>query len=208
MRKRFDLRSSRKGKGLLPPNPTRWEHEHNALDVRHELRLRGDEPLDHMAAFELLDSVLDVVPHTDLGAPDEQERHFSGSRQTRWSGMCIPLPAGDHLVVYNGFHSETRVRATLMEEFFHLWLGHPPTKIRLHSDGAGGRDFDSGKESEAYGSGAAALVPYGSLREMLAGGMDVGAIGRHFNVSEQLVGFRIKVAKLTRLRRGTRGSAA
>ncbi len=116
--------------------------------------------------------------------------------------MCIPLPGGDHLVVYNGFHSETRVRATLMEEFFHLWLGHAPTRIRLHADGAGGRDFDGGKESEAYGSGAAALVPYESLRKMLSAGMDIGAIGRHFNVSDQLVGFRVKVAKLSSLRRG------
>jgi hypothetical protein len=200
MRKRFDLRSSRKGKRLLPPNPTRWEHEHNALDVRHELGLPHDEPLDPLAAFELLDSVLDVVPHTELSAPAEHERHFSGTRQYRWSGMCIPLPEGDHLVVYNGFHPQTRVRATLMEEFFHLWLGHAPTKIRVHADGAGAREFDSGKESEAYGSGAAALVPYGSLRSMLAGGLNAGAIGRHFNVSEQLVAFRIKVAKLTKLR--------
>lgn len=189
MRKRFDLRSSRKGKRLLPPNPTRWEHEHNALDVRHELGLSHGEPLDPLAAFDLLDSVLDVVPHMELGAAAEYERHFSGARQSRWSGMCIPLPEGDHLVVYNGFHPQTRVRATLMEEFFHLWLGHAPTKIRVHSDGTGGRDFDDRRESEAYGSGAAALVPYGSLREMLTGGLDVGAIGRHFNVSAQLLSF-------------------
>lgn len=200
MRKRFDLRSSRKGKRLLPPNPTRWEHEHNALDLRHELGLPNDKPLDPLAAFDLLDSVLDVVPHTELGAPAEHERYFSGAREYRWSGMCIPLPEGDHLVVYNGFHPQTRVRATLMEEFFHLWLGHAPTKIRVQTDGAGAREFDVGKESEAYGSGAAALVPYGSLREMLSSGMDVGEIGNHFNVSEQLVGFRMKVAKLSRLR--------
>jgi hypothetical protein len=42
----FDLRSSRTGKRLLPPNPRRWEHERNALDIRHELALRNDEPLD------------------------------------------------------------------------------------------------------------------------------------------------------------------
>lgn len=201
MRKRFDLRGSRKGKRLLPPNPTRWEHEHNALDVRYELGLSYDEPLDPLAAFDLFDSVLDVVPHTELGAPAEHERRFSGARKSRWSGMCIPLPEGDHLVVYNGFHPQTRVRATLMEEFFHLWLGHAPTKIRVHANGGGARDFDSGKESEAYGSGAAALVPYTSLRDMLAGGLNAGEIGRHFNVSEQLVAFRINVAKLTKSRR-------
>jgi hypothetical protein len=201
MRKRLDLRSSRKGKGLLPPNPTRWEHEHNALDVRNELGLRGDEQLDALKAFELLDHVVDVIAHTELGVQVEHETHFSGSRQTRWSGMCIPLPEGDHLVVYNGFHPPTRVQATLMEEFFHLWLEHPPTKIRVHADGSGKRDFDHQKESEAYGSGAAALVPYASLREMLTSGMDLASIAGHFKVSEQLVDFRMKVSKLTRLRR-------
>ena len=199
MRKRLDLRSERKGKGLLPPNPTRWEHEHNGLDVRHELCLRVDERLDHEAAFTLLENVLDVVPHTELGASGKHEQHFSGERQTRWSGMCIPLPEGDHLVVYNAFQPETRVRATLMEEFFHLWLGHAPTTLRCDTSG-GRRDYDANKESEAYGSGAAALVPYASLREMLKAGVSVPHIGEHFNVSEQLVEFRVKVAKLSKMR--------
>jgi hypothetical protein len=88
-----------------------------------------------------------------------------------------------------------------MEEFFHLWLGHVPTHLRLLSNGDGGRDFDGEKESEAYGSGAAALVPYKTLRAMLEGGGGVRSIADHFLVSEQLVEFRIRVSKLTRLRR-------
>ena len=40
---------------------------------------------------------------------------------------------------------------------------------------------------------------YVSLRAMLSGGMDIREIGRHFNVSDQLVGFRIRLAKLTNL---------
>jgi len=87
-----------------------------------------------------------------------------------------------------------------MEEFFHLWLGHAPTHLRLLSDGKGNRDFDGDKESEAYGSGAAALVPYKPLRAMLEGRCSIASIAEHFLVSEQLVNFRIRVVKLYRLR--------
>lgn len=89
-----------------------------------------------------------------------------------------------------------------MEEFFHLWLGHKPTHLRLFSSGESKRDFDRAKESEAYGSGAAALVPYKPLRAMLESGQAVRAIADHYLVSEQLIDFRIRVSKLTRLRRG------
>jgi Zn-dependent peptidase ImmA (M78 family) len=105
------------------------------------------------------------------------------------------------MVIYNAHHHLRRIRATLMEEFFHLWLGHTPTHLRLLSDGNGKRDFDGDKESEAYGSGAAALVPYKPLRAMLEAGHQIALIAEHFLVSEQLVDFRIRVVKLSRLRR-------
>jgi hypothetical protein len=88
-----------------------------------------------------------------------------------------------------------------MEEFFHLWLEHPPDRLRLLSDGEGRRDFDGGKESEAYGSGAAALVPYTALKAMLTQGKTLLQIADHFLVSEALVEFRIRVTKLGALRK-------
>lgn len=104
------------------------------------------------------------------------------------------------LVVYNDSHPPRRVRATLMEEFFHLWLGHRPTRLKVFSNGVSKRDFDRAKESEAYGSGAAALVPYQSLKAMLQKGSSVQVIADHFLVSEQLVEFRIRICKLASLR--------
>ena len=89
-----------------------------------------------------------------------------------------------------------------MEEFFHLWLGHRPTQLRVFSNGDSKRDFNRAKESEAYGSGAAALLPYKPLRAMLEGGRSIRAIADHYLVSEPLVEFRIRVSKLSRLRRG------
>lgn len=199
MQKDLELRNARKGKGFLPPNPTRWDHEHNGLDLRHELSLKVEERLPHLKAFALLKGV-HVLPHSKLNVAPDHANYLSGDGASRWSGMCVPVDDVT-LVIYNATHPMTRVRATLMEEFFHLWLEHRPTRLRLMSDGRGGRDYDSGKESEAYGSGAAALVPYKGLRAMLEEGKGSAEIAAHFEVSEPLVDFRIRVSKLTRLQR-------
>jgi len=197
--KRFDLRRARKGIGVLPPNPKRWEHEHNALDLRHELALPLPNRLDISAAFGLLPEV-HVCSNRELDVEDRFREHFTGARSGHWSGMCVAYPNGITLVLYNANHPETRTRATLMEEFFHLWLGHRPDRLRVFSNGEGNRDFDGGKESEAYVSGAAALVPYQALKAMLSSGLAVHEIADHFLVSEALIEFRIRVTKL-RIRR-------
>jgi Zn-dependent peptidase ImmA (M78 family) len=117
--------------------------------------------------------------------------------------MCVPCPDGITIVLYNDCHPIRRIRATLMEEFFHLWLQHEPTRLRLFADAKGTRDFDAAKETEAYGSGAAALIPYKPLRKMLVDdGFSIGRVADHFQVSKPLVEFRAKVTKLlTRARR-------
>jgi hypothetical protein len=191
--KNYALRRTRRGKGLLPPNPNWWEHEHNGLDLRQELGSPLADALSHEAAFCALPDV-HVLPHGELG-PEAAVEHFRNAGSRNWSGMCIPCD-GVMLVVYNDSHPPRRIRATLMEEFFHLWLGHRPTRLKVFADGDSKRDFERAKESEAYGSGAAALVPYNSLRAMLEAGNAVQAIADHFVVSEQLVQFRIRICKL------------
>lgn len=197
MPKNLALRSARRGKGLLPPNPKRWEHEHNGLDLRYELNLSNDDRLSERAAFELLPDVR-VLSHKELNLSTAHMELFSGANSGKWSGMCVPCPDGDVAVIYNGYHPIRRIRATLMEEFFHLWLDHRPTHLRLLSNGHGGRDYDGDIESEAYGSGAAALVPYKALRAMIEAGHSKRAIADHFQVSEQLIEFRMRVARLFR----------
>ena len=44
--------------------------------------------------------------------------------------------------------------------------------------------------------GAAALVPYAALRRMVVAGKTAKEIARHFNVSRELVEYRIKVSRL------------
>ena len=187
-------RKARGGKGLLPPNPKQWENEHNGLDLRDAMGLRLDGPLPHDAAFALLPDVT-VVGHGEIPMAQIYVDHFRNGGSAAWSGMGIPLPGGGALVVFNDSHPVNRVRATLMEEFFHIWLGHPVTTVRVYQD-TGGRSYNAHVEGEAYGSGAAALVPYRSLREQLQGEDSVRKIAAFFEVSQDLVVFRAKVTKL------------
>jgi hypothetical protein len=201
VQKNFALRRARKGTGVLPPNPTRWEHEHNALDLRHKLSVPLHDRLGVDFAFSLLPDV-HLCSSDELDVGDTFKNRFAGARSGHWSGMCVPYPNGITLVLYNANHPERRTRATLMEEFFHLWLEHPLDRLRLFSGGEGRRDFDGGKESEAYGSGAAALVPYQALKVMLTQGKTLLQIADHFLVSEALVEFRVRVTKLGARRKG------
>lgn len=175
----------------MPPNPRQWGNEHNALDLREQLKLGLDVPLPHEAAFELLGDV-QLFGHSSLPAASVYIEHLRGNRS--WSGLSVPCPDGGAIVVFNDSHPPARIRATLMEEFFHLRLGHPPSTIRIYRDGAE-RTFNKVVENEAYGSGAAALVPYQSLRAMIGEGRCCREIADLFRVSEQLVTFRAKVTK-------------
>ena len=191
----YARRKARGGKGLLPPNRDQWNPEHHALDLREDLGSPLSEPLDPLAAFSILQSAT-VHPHGAIPAALCHLDHFRKDGSGNWSGMALRLPDGHELVFYNDRHPETRIRATLMEEFFHLWLGHPRSAVRLIGEGVDeGRTYDSSVEYEAYSSGAAALVPYTSLNAAVDRGDSMTAIARHFGVSPKLVGFRRKVTK-------------
>jgi Zn-dependent peptidase ImmA (M78 family) len=194
---RFARRKARGGLGFLPPNPKQWNNEHNGLDLRDDLNLSLDSPLSHEEAYRLFPHV-SVWPLTEIPVAKKYLDHFRGEGRRRWSGLAIRLE-DKHVVLYNDFHPFHRTRATLMEEFFHLRLGHPCSKLRLLSTDGIWRTHDQGVEAEAFGSGAAALVPYKALKEMVGAGCTASEIAVGFQVSTELVIFRTKVTKLYNL---------
>jgi hypothetical protein len=185
----------RQGTGLIPPNTKQWNVEHHALDLREELDVGFDVPLDHLLAFRLVPGAT-VVPHGQIPAADEFLDHFRHAGLGNWSGMAIPLGPDEELVVYNDAHALTRVRATLMEEFFHLRFGHPRSTVRLLNTDGKNRTMDPTVELEAYHTGAAALVPFVALKARVEDGQTLGEIAEYFQVSPDLVEFRAKVTKL------------
>jgi uncharacterized protein DUF955 len=192
-----ERRKARTGRGLLPPNPKQWENEHNGLDLREDLGLSLEATLQHTDAFALLPQVT-VLPHGAIPAAAKYIQHFRTDGRGRWSGLAIQLDAEHELVLYNDTHAVNRVRATLMEEFFHLRLGHPRSVVRVLASSGDTRSYDEEIEQAAYGSGAAALVPYAALKRMLRDGVPIPAIAEQLWVSDDLVDYRLKVTRLYR----------
>jgi IrrE N-terminal-like domain len=194
----YARRRARGGTGVIPPNNTQWDNEHHALDVREDLGVGVQDPLPSITSvYQKLLPTVAILPHGQVPAARRYLDHFRGPGQSNWSGLAMTMGDGSVLVIYNDAHPESRCRATLMEEFFHIYLEHPGATFRLlPSADSANRKYDGAIEREAYGCAAAALVPYGALSKMVAGGVTVPRIAAHFRASRQLVFFRLKVTKL------------
>ncbi len=185
----------------LPPGGKWWQFEIHALGFRDFARVRPTAPLDpfRLAKFANL-VVIDFDLIQDLSAKNRQ--HLLGSASEEWSGGACsrPLPDGRRIVILNPNHGPMRTHATLMEEISHVFLGHQPTRLKVVRAEAGGqtvvRDYRKADEEAAYGTGAAALVPFAALRTFVLAGQTSIQIARHFRVSRELVEYRLKVTRL------------
>jgi Zn-dependent peptidase ImmA (M78 family) len=144
-----------------------------------------------------------VVPLDDVeGLSDRTLSHLLGEGKDKWSGGAAShtLPDGRKLIILNPTHGRNRHNATLMEEISHVFLGHKPSRLSIEARNKEGkliaRDYNAAIEEEAYGTGAAALVPYSALKRFVFEGRTSAEIARHFNVSRALVEYRIKVSRL------------
>ena len=170
-----------------------------------------DQPLDPFALANF--ARLLVVDFESIeGLSAESRMHLLGAAADEWSGGACsrPLPNGWRLVILNPAHGPQRNRATLMEEVAHVFLGHKPNRLAaitgddqsppLDANQSRGRilarDYNQRDEEAAYAVGAAALVPFGTLRRQVMEGRNSREIARHFRVSRQLVEYRIKVTHL------------
>lgn len=131
---------------------------------------------------------------------EETVSQLLGNGRDSWSGGACSqaLPDGRKLIILNPTHGKNRQNATLMEEVCHVFLGHKPSRLAF-KDADGGvktRDYNAKIEEQAYSVGAAALVPYSALQEFVKRGRTSRRIARHFEVSNQLVEYRMKVSRL------------
>jgi hypothetical protein len=133
--------------------------------------------------------------------PEEDRLHLCGPASGSWSGGVLPrpLPDGRRLCILNPRHQKRRNKVTLMEEITHNFLNHKPTKITLQGGTVEVRDFDAIREAEAYGAGAAALIPWTLLFQLLNQGMNIPDLAERFEVSEELAEYRIKITGAYRL---------
>lgn len=187
----------------LPPTKKGRHHEIRARGLREFAGLRSDdERLDPFTLARFAKLFVASYDEIEPFLSEETKTHLTGAGKNAWSGGAAShtLPNGQKLIILNPTHGKNRQNATLMEEVCHVFLGHKPSRLAVETRNKDGeiiaRDYNHAIEEEAYSTGAAALVPYASLKRMVEAGRTSRDIARHFYVSRALVEYRIKVSRL------------
>lgn len=187
----------------LPPTRKGRHFEIRAIGLRDFAGLTRDD--DKLNPFELARYAKLLVASFEQIEPflsEDTKKHLLGEGKDAWSGGACSqtLPDGRKLIILNPTHGENRQNATLMEEICHVFMGHKPSRLQVENRNKEGkiiaRDYNHDIEEEAYSIGAAALVPYSALKRFVEQGKTSREIARHFNVSRELVEYRIKVSRL------------
>ena len=187
----------------LPPTKKGRDYEIRAVGLREFAGLRL--PDERLNPFDLANYAKLLVASFDQIEPfltEETKAHLLGDGKDKWSGGACSQALGDgrKLIVLNPTHGENRHNATLMEEICHVFLGHKPSRLAIANVNKQGkqiaRDYREADEEAAYSVGAAALVPYAALRQFVEQGKTSREIARHFNVSRDLVEYRMKISRL------------
>ncbi|MDI1241863.1 MAG: ImmA/IrrE family metallo-endopeptidase [bacterium] len=186
----------------LPPTEKGRHHEVRAMALREFAGLKfDDEPLNPFALAKY--AKLYVATFEDIeGLSEDTRRHLLEGGKDLWSGgaASAKLSDGSRLIILNPTHGRNRHNATLMEEICHVFLGHKPSRLAISNTNKEGktiaRDYNAEIEEEAYGTGAAALLPFTAIKRLVLDGRTVAEIARHFNVSRALVEYRLKISRL------------
>jgi len=190
----------------LPPGEKWRQFELYALGFRDFAGIQSDVPLDpfRLATFA---NLLVVSFDQIKGLSPEVRDHLLGVASEKWSGgaCSLPLPDGRKIVILNPNHGRMRTNATLMEEVSHVFLGHQPSRLKVVAETESGqtisREYRKTDEEAAYATGAAALVPFSALRRCVLEGETSQQIAKHFQVSRELVEYRLKVTRLWKMYR-------
>jgi len=143
---------------------------------------------------------LRVVKCEFHGLTEAEKKYMQGPGGCHWSGGFVPmvLPDGSRLCMLNPNQSHRRQKITLMEEICHLFLKHSPTVLSRNGESRY-RDFDKNQESGAFGVGAAVLLPWRLFFPMLTKGATSDELSEAFDVTPELIRYRIKVCGATAL---------
>ena len=179
-------------------SPRQRAIEAEAARLRSELNLSDYESLEQHRAFALIPrcsvSAIKNIPGLDFNWIS----HFRIS-PNQVSAFAHRCPDGHYFIVFNDAHPPPLVRVYLMEEYFHIKLGHSPDIVRLYPLDGAHRTYNEIKENEAYGCGLAALLPFHGVSDMLSAGYDLRRIAEHYVVPVSAVEERITLARLSHL---------
>lgn len=188
---------------ILPPSNKGRQYEIRAIGLREFAGLRrDDEPLNPFDLARYAKLLVASFEQIEPFLTADTKEHLLGAGNDKWSGGACSQALGDgrKLIILNPKHGENRQNATLMEEICHVFLGHKPSRLAIENVNKHGkpiaRDYREDDEEAAYSVGAAALVPYSALQRFVEAGKTSREIARHFNVSRELVEYRMKISRL------------
>ena len=180
---------------LSPFSARAKEWEPHAQALRKLLNLSPIQPLD---PYKLAPAVGLRLVEADsickqLGS-DVAKRILVRDKDA-WSGGVFvrPLPDGTRICILNSTHGSRRCKMTLMEEIAHVHLRHVPTGLVRSADGLRMRDYNKAQEEEAFGVGAAALMPWEAFFRALNAGRTIRQLAETYELSEQLITYRVKI---------------
>ena len=186
---------------LLPfsERSKRWESKAFGLS-----RLADIGPYEHLDPWKLAPNLrLTVLDGSAAlrNLSESNQRHLLGKGRFSWSGGVYPkpLPDGTFICILNPTHSKRRNKVTLMEEIAHSYLNHKPSGLRLLEDGLEVREYDKAQEQEAYGVGAAALLPWATFFPLVNSGRTIEQLAGHYDVTPDLISYRIKITGAFRI---------
>ena len=170
--------------------------EEQALQLRAILQLSALQVLDPYRLAQQMNVQVVMLHQLTRDPPPLLQQLLAEANMDEWSGGAIPIGPGKYLAILNHRHAPTRNRATLMEELAHIYLGHQPSQLVIRGEKVE-RLYQPWQEKEAYGVGAAALVPI----PVLAWGQQLKSpakrLARYCQVSEALVQFRSELTGLS-----------
>lgn len=174
-----------------------------ATELRQLGGVRNGELIDPAVLAERVGLHLVDANSALEGFSKADRDHLLVTASDSWSGGVFPkpLPNGRCICIINPNHTRRRNRITLMEEVVHIHRKHKPSGLRDVMPGLRVRDYHKEHETEAYGVGAAVLLPWSQFYHQLDAGNPIAEIAEAFDVTEALVQYRIKITAATNLYR-------
>jgi transcriptional regulator with XRE-family HTH domain len=167
------------------------ELEQAAEKFRADLKLKPGAPLDSLRIK--VDGV-QVIPVSKTNCLDARTvSQLRGDAGGEWSAMSVPLDPENEkwAVLLNDSHTSERQRVTVLEEFWHILLGHKLTKIARVAE-AYGRTYDKTEEHDAYYLASACLLPKTAMIDAVNKRRSSEEIAQAFGTSPELVDYRVK----------------
>lgn len=165
--------------------------ENIAIQIREELGLRKNDPLDPYALADHLDVII-LTPYDikDL-SPSALEILLKKDRKS-WSAVTISY-SGVDLVIHNPTHPKSRQPNNIMHELAHLILRHKPDEMMLllEEQEIVLREYNQQFEEEAIWLASCLLLPRDALFKIGWDGMSINEACEKYGVSDDLFTFRM-----------------